>query len=220
MAGFKAHITFGIITSVCYVSILYTLSIVPIDVIKVCFFSTIFSAMLPDIDSNSGIPVQIIFSILSLLTMVWLFDHLSFYVLHASTGAFLSGVGGILMYTVVQSGFKKMTSHRGAFHSIPMAFIFGLIVLSALMPYKMAPQIKIALALSVVIGYLCHLLLDELNSAVNLNGQPFKPKKSLGSAMKLTASTALSTAMLYSTLFALILLNQGFLLRYVVVRLL
>ena len=168
--------------------------------------------MLPDIDSSSGIPVQIIFTILSLLSMVWLFDFFGHQYKEAYIAAFLSGIGGVLMYTLVQSGFKKMTAHRGAFYSIPMALIFGLLVVTVLMPYSLKAHIKVALAMSVVIGYMCHLLLDELNSAVNLDGKPFRPKKSLGSAMKLTASTSLSTAMLYMTLSSLLFLHQNFLL--------
>ena len=116
------------------------------------------------------------------------------------------------MYTLVQALFKRVTAHRGAFHSIPMAMIFGLVVVSALIPYKMKSTAIVALSMSVVVGYLCHLLLDELNSVVNLDGKPFRPKKSLGTAMKLTASTSLTTAFMYMTLSSLLFLNQKFLL--------
>jgi len=46
-------------------------------------------------------------------------------------------------------------------------------------------NIKMMVSLGVGLGYLCHLILDELNSAVNLGGIPFIPNKSIGTALKL-----------------------------------
>ena len=144
--------------------------------------------------------------------MAWVFDVLSLYLDEAIVGAFFAVICSLGMYTLVQALFKRVTAHRGAFHSIPMAMIFGLVVVSALIPYKMKSTAIAALSMSVVVGYLCHLLLDELNSAVNLDGKPFRPKKSLGTAMKLTASTSLTTAFMYMTLSGLLFFNQKFLL--------
>ncbi|UTC24703.1 metal-dependent hydrolase [Candidatus Comchoanobacter bicostacola] len=211
MAGFKAHISFGILTAIVFSSVLFLCTPIKLPEIYLAFFITIFSAMLPDIDSNSGIPVQIIFALLSLISMVLVFDlSLKHYNLYLE-GAIAAVSAGALMFAGVQYAFKRLTSHRGAFHSVPMALIFGLITLTVLSQYKFHYWSLFTFMLAVVVGYLCHLVLDELNSAVNLSGKLFRPKKSLGSALKLTASTALSTAVMYMVLSYLLYINQGLL---------
>ena len=83
----------------------------------------------------------------------------------------------------------KITVHRGMFHSIPAAVLSSLITLSILNIYIDSVDLKLLFSISVGIGYLCHLVLDELNSAVNLGGMPFVPNKSLGSALKFVSKT-------------------------------
>ncbi|MBT6878078.1 MAG: metal-dependent hydrolase [Gammaproteobacteria bacterium] len=81
--------------------------------------------------------------------------------------------------------FKKFTVHRGIFHSIPAALVMGLLSIHLFVSYGWERDGLQVIAASVTIGYLCHLLLDEINSAVNLSGVPFIPKRSLGSALNI-----------------------------------
>ena len=54
-----------------------------------------------------------------------------------------------------------------------------------------------AISLAVGIGYLSHLILDELNSVVNLKGIPFVPNKSSGSALKMYSNNRIVTLFVY-----------------------
>jgi hypothetical protein len=57
------------------------------------------------------------------------------------------------------------------------------------------------------LGYVLHLVLDELNSAVNFHGTPFIPNKALGSALKFVSQSALMNVLVYGALVLLILVN-------------
>ena len=63
------------------------------------------------------------------------------------------------------------------------------------------------LSISIGIGYLSHLILDEMNSLVNLEGVPFIPKKSLGSALKLFSSQWEITLIVYIAVIILFVKN-------------
>ena len=63
--------------------------------------------------------------------------------------------------------------------------------------FNLDSQLKMATSLAVGIGYSSHLILDELNSIVNLNGIPFIPNKSSGSALKLYSNNHIVTVSVY-----------------------
>ena len=104
---------------------------------------------------------------------------------------------GLFIYFIVGGVFKKITNHRGIFHSIPAAILSGLIALSLFNLFIVDLELKIILSLAIGIGYLCHLVLDEMNSIVNLEGTPFVPNKALGSALKLYSKNWIPTIVVY-----------------------
>jgi hypothetical protein len=55
--------------------------------------------------------------------------------------------------------------------------------------------------------YLRHLILDEIYATVNFEGLKFSPKKSLGSALTLTAPSKTVTIVAYVILLVLIVYN-------------
>ena len=98
---------------------------------------------------------------------------------------------------------KKTTKHRGIFHSIPATILAVLITVSVVNFFNISSVTKVILGFSVGLGYLSHLVLDEINSIVNLEGVPFIPKKSLGSAIKLFSRNKIISCITY---FAIIIL--------------
>ena len=118
---------------------------------------------------------------------------------------------GLIVYTVVQTIFKQATHHRGAFHTIPMALIFGLLTTQVLKFYQLKPTHIYILSSAVITGYLCHLLLDELNALKSSGTSSLKPKKSFGTALKLTANSSVATACMYITLCYLLSINYAIL---------
>ncbi len=216
MAGFKGHITFGIITAVIFSGSVFMLAKAPAHIAQLSFVLTIFASMLPDIDSNSGVPIQIVFAILAILTTLLTFDLLR-HGLHISfISATLTLLSGLIVYTFVQTLFKQVTHHRGVFHTIPMALIFGLLTAKLLKFYNFPKDHIYILCGAIIAGYLCHLLLDELNSLkASSTSISIKTKRSFGTALKLTATSSTATACLYITLCYLLSINHALLPKYI-----
>jgi membrane-bound metal-dependent hydrolase YbcI (DUF457 family) len=93
-----------------------------------------------------------------------------------------------------------LTVHRGMFHSIPAALIAAEIVFLAHKTTDIPGSVK--LALGVLIGFLSHLVMDELWS-VNLSGISIRLNKAAGSALKLFSPSLPATCTAYLILAAL-----------------
>jgi len=208
MASFKAHISFGIVTAVALSVATVTWALAPDEIVPLVFVLTVIGSMLPDIDSDTGRPVKILFAILAVICTFFTFSYLKTDSQINKELVFISLGSGLFVYFIVRYIFKKLTHHRGIFHSIPMALIMGLLTITFLSQYHFSTISLQIIGISMVAGYLCHLILDELNSAVNLSGIPFIPKRSLGSALKLTTKSTIPTVTMYLVLTFLIFTNQ------------
>jgi len=186
MAGYKAHMAFGMVTAAGWTFIVIMLSLVSVWFLPIIFVATVVGAFLPDLDSDTSAPLKIllvIFSVLGSAVAGWI-------VFNQEDSSWLrlggmSAFSGLFIYYGIGGIFKKLTHHRGIFHSIPAVLLSALLTLTLLNQIDLDVNIKIIISLSVGFGYLCHLILDELNSAVNLGGIPFIPNKSIGTALKL-----------------------------------
>jgi membrane-bound metal-dependent hydrolase YbcI (DUF457 family) len=156
--------------------------------------------MLPDLDSDSGRPVAEIFGITAAVLPMLLIQRLR------ETG--LNREGIILCLAACYLLFRfgaplilgALTVHRGMFHSIPAALIAAEIVFLAHKTTDVAGSVK--LGLGVMIGFLSHLVMDELWS-VNLSGITIRLNKSAGSALKLWAPGLGQTLCAYAILAGL-----------------
>ena len=186
MAGYKAHMAFGMLTAAGWTFIVIMLSLVSVWFLPIIFIATVAGAFLPDLDSDTSAPLKIllvIFSVLGSAVAGWI-------VFNQEDSSWLrlggiSAFSGLFIYYGIGGIFKKLTHHRGIFHSIPAVLLSALLTLTLLNQIELDVNIKILISLGVGFGYLCHLILDELNSAVNLGGIPFIPNKSIGTALKL-----------------------------------
>ena len=208
MASFKAHISFGILTAVVLTGVLFYLSMVSGFPTLLVFILTIIGSMLPDIDSDTGIPVRILFFVLSLGAAVSVLFYMdtSFNTSIIERGLISIG-SGLFTYFIVGSIFRRLTEHRGIFHSVPATLAFGLGAISLADIYGFDSKTSVSIGLAISSGYLCHLILDELNSTVNLSGVPFVPKKSLGTALQLWANSTITSTLIYLILIILLVLN-------------
>ena len=137
-------------------------------------------AILPDIDSDSGRPLRIIFPACAALLpplFLWRLPLLHESTLHAlGAWAALSW----LIFRPARWLISHLSRHRGAFHSIPAALCFGALLFIIASAEALSREISLALALCGAGGYLVHLLLDELY-AIDFNGA--RLKRSFGSAL-------------------------------------
>ncbi|MEF3691837.1 MAG: metal-dependent hydrolase [Candidatus Moraniibacteriota bacterium] len=101
--------------------------------------------------------------------------------------------------------FEKFTNHRGMFHSIPAAVLFGLLTIWLLNRFSIFQEQKLFIGLAISVGYLGHLILDEIYSSVNLKGGSILPKQSLGGALKFYSSSKWASLSFYILIFVLVL---------------
>lgn len=203
MAGFRTHIT---VSTLCGIGVGFA-TVKPLGHdIATAFLAgglTAIGGMLPDLDSDSGVPVREMSGVAAAVVPLLLYTRL----LH--TGLSHEAVLAILFasYLVIRYGmtaiFKHITVHRGMFHSIPAMLVCGIAVFLA---YEHATlSIRILFGLGVMIGFLSHLVLDEIYS-VDFNGIAIRLKSSAGSALKLFSPSPLATSTCYGLLGTLGLL--------------
>ncbi len=198
MAGFKAHMAFGMLAGFSWTVFSLFLALISFWFAPIVFIAGLFGSFLPDLDSDTGKPVKILLIssglFCAVIAGVYLYEinetDIKLFILY-TLGAFL------FVYFVLGGIFKKLTHHRGIFHSIPAALLSSLLILAILNNFNLALTTKMAISLAVGIGYLSHLILDELNSVVNLKGIPFVPNKSSGSALKMYSNNRIVTLFVY-----------------------
>jgi membrane-bound metal-dependent hydrolase YbcI (DUF457 family) len=185
MAGYKSHMAFGIITGAFWAGFLFSLSMISIFIAPLILFITVLGSFLPDLDSDSGRPIKVLLNILSIVSTAYAFFLLRAYSDNFLIIILLSIACYVFTYFIIGKIIKKLTHHRGMFHSIPAALLCFFFSMYILETTNISENYMILFSLSLGIGYLSHLILDETNSIVNLEGIPFIPKKSLGTAIKL-----------------------------------
>lgn len=164
---------------------------------------TTLGGLLPDLDSDSSLPVRELFALAAAATPVLLVHRLSS--LGFTTEQTLVLLGGV--YLLVRYGARallgRLTVHRGMFHSIPAMLIAGLLVL--VVYQSPATQVRLYLAGGVMLGFLSHLVLDALCSVDLLGARPHL-KKHAGSPLKLFSSSWPATLVTYGLLAWLVYL--------------
>lgn len=138
--------------------------------------------ILPDIDLHYSYPSRILFSVLGIiLSFLWIFSAENQLSIIELWGAGL-GIYLFIRYPI-WALFNKFSVHRGVIHSIASATLFCF--LTAILSYHIfgkAPFISWLIASFVFLGFILHLLLDEIYS-VDFMGR--RLKRSFGTALKL-----------------------------------
>jgi len=155
------------------------------------------AGMLPDLDSESGKPIRELFSLTAALAPMVLMQHLHALGGNTERAMFLA----LLLYAFVRYGgatvVGKLSVHRGMFHSIPALMIAAELTF---LFYKSADiRVKLLMAAAVAMGFLSHLILDEMYS-VQWHGGRVKLSKSAGSAMKMIGKHFWPNAFTYGLL--------------------
>lgn len=182
MAGFRTHVTTSALLGCGYAGIGHVAYGVPLDTSLVAGAICGFSGMLPDIDSDYGVPLRETMAFTAAIIPMLLVGH--FQSLGLSHDAM--ALAAISMYLFVRFGvtnmIRKYTVHRGMFHSIPACMIFAGL---AFLMVATSPTVEIRCykAGGVVVGFMSHLLLDEIY-AIEWQGGRWRFKKSFGTAIK------------------------------------
>jgi len=200
MACFKTHSTAGLISgcllSYCASPIINNYIFYPLIIISTCLAS-----ILPDIDSDSSKTLRFIFVVINsfivfltslVVIMIWRLDVKSLLKI-----IFLE----LIILNLLMFFFKKITKHRGMFHSIPATIIISLAAFLLLSKITNNFNVILLLSLSVALGYLSHLVLDVLYSPVSLFKEKIIVPKILGSPLKLFSKYWIINIFVYSFIF-------------------
>ncbi len=153
--------------------------------------------MLPDLDSDSGVPLRESIAFAAAVLPLMLIERFAKYGLGIETTILC----GAILYLFVRFGLaetlKRYTLHRGMFHSIPAAIIAAEITFLIFGNENVSYRFLNAGA--VFVGFMSHLLLDEMWS-IDMNWGLVKVKSSFGSAMKFWGDNAGANLTAYSLL--------------------
>jgi len=203
MAAYREHVTVsGLLGCAVGAGSWLLLGFSPVQGMLAGWFTAI-GGILPDLDSESGRPVREMFGLTASIAPLLLIGR----VLHLTglpnepetvmvlfLGMYLGIKYGLAMFV------GKIAVHRGMFHSIPALLI------AAEGTYLAYPgqsvSVKLLMGAGVAIGFLSHLLLDELYS-VQWSGVRISLKKSAGSAFKMFGPEFGANAVAYMLLAGL-----------------
>jgi len=181
MAAYREHITVSGTLGLAYAFAAVGVFAFSITQAMIAGILTWIAGMLPDLDSSSGKPVRELFGLTAGLAPLLLLQHTNKLGISGDRAMLFS----LLLYGAVRYGgaavLSKLTVHRGMFHSIPALLIAAEITF--LSYYSPSIRVRLLMAAGVALGFLSHLILDEMYS-VQWDGRRVKLKRSSGSAMK------------------------------------
>ncbi len=205
MAGFKTHFSTSTALGLVYGAGGVALGI-PWETSLVAGSLCAVSGMLPDLDSDSGIPLRETSTFLAAMVPVMLlrrFEQLGLTNEHMVLAAIAVYV---LIRFVLVEVFKRYTVHRGMWHSYPAAAITGLAAFLICSDDEVS--LRMFKAGGVVLGFMSHLVLDEIWS-IERGRIGWRMKKSAGTALKFYSKSTWSNVSAYGKLILLIALVFG-----------
>lgn len=182
MANFNTHFTVASTASAVVSATLLSMEVVTPEQAVIAFGVGTLGGLLPDVDSSHSTSIKVGFNVLSLLmTIMFIFVKSPTYSL-VEMGIVASLVFVGIRYAFLEF-FRKISKHRGMFHSIPVAVIWGIVVASMCQWFfDLNSLVSWVYGFMITFGYLVHLILDETYS-VDLGNR--RMKKSAGTAFKL-----------------------------------
>jgi len=202
MPGFQTHITVSTTVGIGYAVWGGTQYDLPFSTCALAGGMCAIAGVLPDLDSDNGVPSRELIAFSAALIPMLVFNKLQVYGLTVEQMVLI----GAPLYLIIRFGlgavFKSANVHRGMFHSIPAAAIAGLI--AYLVCDSGAHLVQTYKAFGVGLGYLVHLLLDEIWS-VEIRTGSARLKRSFGTALKFFGDHPASTLLTYCLMCLLLM---------------
>lgn len=205
MAGFKTHITVSTTLGVGYGLAGAYLGL-PWESAVIAGGLCGIGGMLPDIDSDSGVPFREVMSFAAAIIPMFLVSRFAELGLNHEQMVLAMGGSYVFVRFGVAGMLSKYTVHRGMFHSIPAALIFAGLVF--LVSGSANLQLRYFKAAGTFLGVMSHLCLDELYSIEWAHGR-WRFKKSFGTALKLWGDSRWDNFSTYSKLVLVVMMILG-----------
>lgn len=200
MADFRTHVTFSSAIGAGYVVVGSGMGF-DLSTSLVAGGLCGISGMLPDVDSDSGIPRRESLSFAAAIVPMLLMDRFRQMELgHDQMVLVAAGLYFSIRFLAANL-IGRWSVHRGMWHSIPAVLIFAGLAFLASAPTDVFDRYLKAVAVG--LGSFSHLLLDEIYS-VDTRGVIPKFKKSFGSAIKFFGKKPLPNLSTYAKLAAVI----------------
>jgi hypothetical protein len=200
MASWRGHLTFSTALGAAYGGLAVWKVGIEWPIAGVGGLLTALAGLLPDLDSDSGVPVRELFGLAGAFLPMFLLREAG--VMGLSPEETLLAFAGLyfgIRYGLAEC-FRHLTVHRGMFHSVPAMMIVGLMVFVGYRHPE--PMQRIFLSVGAMLGFLSHLVLDEF-CAVNLRGVVPKLNSFAGSALKMRSKSILATGVTYTLMLGL-----------------
>jgi len=210
MASFHQHVTVSTALGIGYGVAAYHWMGMDWSACVIAGGLTSLAGMLPDLDSPNGQPVREVFGFGAAVAPLMLLKRCNCSIGSAAHAAaegetHVSNEKLIVLmaacYLIVRYGgawlLDRMTDHRGMFHSIPAALIAA--GTTFLLFNEPSPVERLFLAGGTLIGFLSHLVMDEIWS-IRLGVTGVGWKKSVGTALKFFSKSIPATAVAYAIL--------------------
>jgi hypothetical protein len=213
MADFRTHMTISTLAGVAYGVAGYRVG-VPLETCAIAGGLCSVSGMLPDLDSDSGIPLREAIGFASALVPMLMVERLNRMGLNFESMVLVAGLIYLFIRFVVAEIFRRYTVHRGMWHSIPAALLVGMF--SFLVCSSEDIAIRLFKTAAVVLGFTSHLLLDEIWSIEFRRGR-YEFKSSFGTALKLWSDNWFANFTTYALVLAfgfLVYSDEGFMKRF------
>lgn len=202
MADFKSHITGSTCVGIAYGYWGVTSQGMSLENGMLAAGLCSVSGMLPDLDSDSGIPLRETSMFVAAIVPMLMIDRFRDLGLSNESMALAAMLVYIAIRFIGVEFFKRYTVHRGMWHSIPAALSVGLLAYLVMPCYS--ESIRVYKSLAVFLGFMVHLIMDEIWSIDLSRG--FRLKKSFGTALKFFGGNSLANASVYIKLFLLMYL--------------
>ncbi len=172
------------------------------------------SGMLPDLDSDSGRPLREATTLAAAVVPMLMVDRFQRMQLSTESMVLAAAVVYVLIRFVVAEIFRRYTLHRGMWHSLPAAAIVGMLAFLVMSSEDIS--VRLYKTMAVVIGFVSHLILDEIWAVDYRRGQ-YQFKSSFGTALKFWGNSRAVNFWVYSKVALLVFLiyqDHGYMCRY------
>ena len=204
MAMFREHIGWGATVGVVFMVVAYSHAVASGALLGALFLTVVTGSFLPDVDSDSSMPFYLIYGAMSLgtggLALLYALPLTDDWRIVAGVAA------GVVfcMWFVVGMVVKKLTHHRGIFHSLPALAIAALGTFLLAIEYSYSDTEALLFGGAMALGYLTHLILDEIYDGITLDGLPFVRSQVLGGSLKMFSRSNAVNVVTYSLLVMLV----------------
>lgn len=213
MADFRTHMTVSTVAGILYGMGGYQ-SGLSIESCVIGGALCSVSGMLPDLDSDSGIPLREAIGFASAVIPMLLVERLR----RIGMSHEMMLVTTICVYFFLRFGiaelFRRYTVHRGMWHSVPAALSAALFAFLVSSCDNMS--LRLFKTLAIFIGFMSHILLDEIWSVEFRRGR-YTFKHSFGTALKFWGQSRIANLFSYSFLTILCVLayyDEGLMSRF------